>query len=105
MDGFLYTLNDILNILGHLLSAIGFGIVGLGLARFLLDSYPKANWQLQMALALGFFGLLIALTTFASTGSAGAFALGAGLAFFTAKKAKTETEPDAASVEEVKKKK
>jgi hypothetical protein len=105
MDGFLYTLNDIINILGHLLSAIGFGVVGLGLARFLLDSYPKANWQLQAALALGFFGLLIALTTFASVGSAGAFALGAGIAFFTAKKEKTETEADATMVEEAKKKK
>jgi hypothetical protein len=99
----LYTLNEIINIFGHLLSAIGFGIVGLGLARFLLDSYPKANWQLQMALALGFFGLLIAVTTFASVGSAGAFALGAGIAFFSAKKEKVDN--DATSVEEVNKKK
>jgi hypothetical protein len=103
MDGFLYTLNDIINILGHLLSAIGFGIVGLGLARFFLDFYPKSNWQLQMALALGFFGLLIALTTFASVGTAGAFALGAGIAFFSAKKEKPEA--DATLVEEPKKKK
>ena len=103
MYDFFTTLNDIINILGHLLSAIGFGVVGLGLGRFLLDSYPKANWQLQAALALGFFGLLIALTTFASAGSAGAFALGAGIAFFTAKKEKTEA--DATIVEESKKKK
>lgn len=103
MYDFFTTLNDIINILGHLLSAIGFGIVGLGLARFLLDSYPKANWQLQAALALGFFGLLIGLTVFASVGSAGAFALGAGVAFFTARKEKEE--PEAAPVEEIKKKK
>jgi hypothetical protein len=103
MYDFLDTLNEIINILGHLLSALGFGVIGLGLARFLLDSYPKANWQLQMALALGFFGLLIALTTFASAGSAGAFALGAGIAFFTAKKEKADT--DVTMAEETKKKK
>lgn len=103
MDSFLYTLNDIINILGHLLSAIGFGVVGLGLGRFLMESYPKANWQMQMAFVLGFFGLLIGLTVFASVGTAGAFALGAGVAFFSAKKEKTEA--DATIVEEVKKKK
>jgi hypothetical protein len=107
MDGFMYTLNDIINIFGHLLSAVGFFMVGMGLGRFLLDSYPKANWQMQMALALGFFGLLIALTTFASVGTAGAFALGAGLAFFMSKKENAEpAEPvEATVVEEGKKKK
>lgn len=90
MEGFFYTLNDIINILGHLLRAVGFFIVGLGLGRFLLEAYPKANWQLQTALLLGFFGLLIALTTFSSAGSAGAFALGAGIAFFMAKKREEE---------------
>jgi hypothetical protein len=104
MDSFLYTLNDIISIFGHLLSAIGFGVVGMGLGRFLLDSYPKANWQMQMAFVLGFFGLLIGLTVFASVGTAGAFALGTGLAFFTAKKEKVEP-ADAAIVDEVKKKK
>lgn len=103
MEGFLYTLNDVINIFGHLLSAVGFFFVGLGLGRFLLASYPQANWQMQMALVLGFFGLIIALTVFASVGSAGAFALGAGVAFFTAKKEKTEA--DATIVEETKKKK
>lgn len=93
MVDFFDTLNNVIAILGHLLGAIGFGLVGLGLARFFLDSYPKANWQMQMALALGFFGLLIALTDFASVGTAGAFALGAGIAFFMAKK-ETAEEPE-----------
>ena len=84
-------LTDILSLLGFLLRAIGFGIAGYGLGRFVLDSYSKADWQLQMALALGFFGLLIALTVFASAGSAGAFALGAGLVFFTARQKEKET--------------
>lgn len=105
MVDFFDILNNLIAILGHLLSAIGFGLVGLGLARFFLDSYPKANWQMQMALALGFFGLLIALTDFASAGTAGAFALGAGIAFFTAKKKEEEPDPEEKKQPEEKKKK
>jgi len=90
MYDFLSTLNDILEIFGFLIRLVGFLLVGLGLGRFLLDSYPKANWQLQIALILGFFGLLIGLTVYSSPGSAGAFALGAGIAFFTAKKNEAE---------------
>ena len=63
---------------------MGFLLIGYGLARFLLDSYQKATWQVQIALVLGFFGVLIGLTDFASAGSAGAFALGAGFSFFRA---------------------
>ena len=71
----------IMDIIGYLLRGLGFLVIGFGLGRFTMDSYNKANWQLQATLALGFFGLLIALTTFASKGSTGAFALGAGIAF------------------------
>ncbi len=74
--------NDIFSFLGFLLRAVGFLVFGFGAGRFVLDNYKKADWPLQAALALGFFGLLIALTDFASPGSAGAFALGAGLAYF-----------------------
>lgn len=73
--------NEIFSLLGFLLRALGFLVIGYGLGRFTLDAYKKANWQLQIALALGFFGLLIGITDFASAGSAGAFALGAGAAF------------------------
>ena len=79
-------LTDVASLLGFLLSALGFLAVGFGLGRFFQDAYQKAAWQLQIALALGFFGLLIGLADFASPGTAGAFALGAGIAFFTAKK-------------------
>ena len=99
MDSFLYILKDISSIFGYLVRIAGFLLIGLGLGRFFLDSYPRSNWQLQMALVLGFFGLLIALTVFSSPGSAGAFALGAGFAFFSAKKRDT----DATLVEEDKK--
>jgi len=70
----------ILGILGNLVRAIGFLVFGFGIARFTLDAYNKANWQLQIALALGFFGLLIGLTNFATPGSSGMYALGAGVA-------------------------
>lgn len=83
-------LTDVIDLFGFLLRAIGFLVVGLALGRFLLEAYKKANWQLQMALVLGFFGLLIALTDFASAGSAGAFALGAGISMLTANAKKDE---------------
>jgi hypothetical protein len=71
---------QILGILGNLVRAIGFLAFGFGIARFTLDAYNKANWQLQIALALGFFGLLVGLTNYASPGSSGMYALGAGIA-------------------------
>lgn len=73
----------IVGVLGSLIRAIGFLVFGFGIARFTLDAYNKANWQLQIALALGFFGLLIGLTDFASPGSSGMYALGAGIALIS----------------------
>jgi hypothetical protein len=83
MDGLLI-FEEILGILGYLVRFLGFLLIGYGAARFVLESYQKAAWQLQIALVLGFFGLLIGLTAFTSAGSAGAFALGAGFSFFRA---------------------
>ena len=85
----------IFGILGNLVRAIGFLVFGFGIARFTLDAYGKANWQLQIALALGFFGLLVGLTDFSSPGSSGMYALGAGIALVAnvlPKKAKDEEE-------------
>lgn len=73
----------ILGILGNLVRAIGLLIFGFGITRFTLDAYGKANWQLQIALALGFFGLLIGLTNYATPGSSGMYALGAGIALIS----------------------
>ncbi len=75
-------MTDLFSILGFLLRALGFLVAGLAIGRFVLDNYKDSAWQVQIALALGFFGLLIGLTAFASPGSAGAFALGAGAASF-----------------------
>ena len=83
MDGLLI-FEEILSILGNLVRFLGFLLIGYGAARFVLESYQKANWQVQIALILVFFGTLIGLTSFASAGSAGAFALGAGFSFFRA---------------------
>lgn len=67
--------------IGILIRFLGFLVVGFALGRFVLDEFKNAAWQLQIAIVLGIFGLLIGLTAFASAGSAGAFALGLGGAF------------------------
>ncbi len=67
---------------GTLLRFLGFLVAGLALGRFMLDEFKNAAWQVQIALVLGIFGLLIGLTTFSSAGSAGGFALGLGGAYF-----------------------
>jgi hypothetical protein len=84
--------SDIFGFLGFLLRAFGFLLFGFGAGRFVLESYQKAPWQVQIALVLGFFGLLIGLTDFSSPGSAGAFTLGAGIAYFMASTPKKEDE-------------
>jgi hypothetical protein len=48
----------------------------------------------KIALILGFFGVAIAFTDFASPGSAGAFALGGGAAFLMAGLPKKDKEDE-----------
>jgi hypothetical protein len=74
--------NEIFGFLGFLLRALGFLVFGVAAGRFVLENFKGAEWQVKVALALGLFGLVIGLTDFASPGSAGAFALGAGAAYF-----------------------
>ena len=60
------------------------------------DAYKKAIWQLQIALAVGFFALLVGLTNYASPASMGMFAVAAGAAMimsFAAKKEEASEEP------------
>jgi len=99
-----YIVNEIFGLLGFFLRALGFLAIGFGLGRFTIDAYKNAVWQVQIALVLGFFGLLIAITNFASAGSTGAFAIGAGIAFFIAGRPKQDEE-DADKDEDKKKKK
>ncbi|HEY9152336.1 MAG TPA: hypothetical protein VIN60_05570 [Anaerolineales bacterium] len=74
--------SDISSFLGVLLRALGFLVFGFAIGHFVFDNFKNSEWQLKIALALGLFGLLIGLTDFASAGSSGAFALGAGGAYF-----------------------
>ncbi len=71
---------DIFSFLGFLLSALGLLVFGFAGGRFALDAFQKSSWQVQVALVLGLFGALVGLANYASPGSAGAFALGAGIA-------------------------
>ncbi len=88
------TLLQVSSFIGILLRFLGFLVVGLALGRFVLDEFKSVGWQVQIALALGLFGLLIAVTTFASAGSAGGFALGLGGSYFmTMMPRKSEDEP------------
>lgn len=74
------TFQEVLATLGFVIRAIGFLLLGLGVTRFMLDAYYKVVWQVQIALAAGFFLLLIGLTHYASPASMGTFAIGAGAA-------------------------
>lgn len=86
---------QILSILGFIVRFVGFLIIGFGIGRFVLDNYKTSEWQVRIALALGYFGLLVGITDFASPGSTGAFALGSGVAFFMANMPKkTENEEE-----------
>ncbi|GAB4418118.1 MAG: hypothetical protein Kow002_04930 [Anaerolineales bacterium] len=75
---------DIFGFLGFLFSALGFLIFGFGAGKFTFSAYEKAVWQVQIALALGFFGMLIGIANFTSPGSTGMFVLGAGIALIMA---------------------
>ncbi|RPJ28047.1 MAG: hypothetical protein EHM33_05860 [Chloroflexi bacterium] len=73
-------INDVFSLFGFLIRFFGFLLAGYGLGRFVFDNYKMSEWQVRIALALGFFGLLVGLTAYASPGSSGAFALGSGIA-------------------------
>lgn len=74
------TIEFIVDLLGALLRFLGMLVTGAGLAWFGLDIYKKSsgNWYLLMALVLGLFGLVIAMTVYLTSGALGAFGLGLG---------------------------
>ncbi|GJQ34891.1 MAG: hypothetical protein JETCAE01_09010 [Anaerolineaceae bacterium] len=88
------TFEEVLNIIGFLIRAIGFLVLGFGTTRFFLDAYYKAVWQVQIALAVGFFLLLVGLTHYSSPASMGMFALGSGAAFVMQFMGKKDEEED-----------
>ncbi len=71
---------DLLNILGFAIRVGGMIVLGVAMSYFTVEFYRKGQqvWMVQVALFLGFIGLVIALSTFTSPGTLGAFALGAG---------------------------
>jgi len=85
-------LTEILAILGYSIRPLGFIVLGFGIARFTMDAYKQAVWQVQVALVLGFFFLLVGLTNYAGPASIGAFALGAGVAIILSGMTKKEAE-------------
>jgi hypothetical protein len=85
---------DLLSLLGIILRFIGFLVFGFAIGRFVWDNFKTNEWQVKIALILGFFGVAIAFTDFASPGSAGAFALGGGAAFLMAGLPKKDKEDE-----------
>jgi hypothetical protein len=85
---------EVLSTIGFVIRALGFIVLGFGIGRFTMDAYKKAVWQVQIALAVGFFGLLVGFTKYASAGSMGMFAFGAGVAILLSNMAKKEEESE-----------
>ena len=77
-------LTDVLGLFGIIVRFAGFLVFGYAIGRFVWDNFKTNEWQVKVALALGFFALAAALTNYASPGSSGAFALGGGIAFLMA---------------------
>jgi hypothetical protein len=85
---------QVLSVVGFVIRAIGFIVLGFAVGRFTMDAYKNAAWQVQIALAVGFFALLVGLTNYASPGSMGTFALGAGAAILMSFMPKKENKED-----------
>lgn len=85
---------EVLSVIGFVIRALGFAVLGFALGRFTMDAYKKAAWQVQIALAVGFFGLLVGLTKYSSPASVGLFALAAGAAVLMSFMAKKEEETE-----------
>jgi hypothetical protein len=71
---------ELLNIIGFAIRVGGMIVLGVAFSFFTLEFFKKGQqvWMVQVSLFLGFIGLVIALSTFTSPGTLGAFALGAG---------------------------
>jgi hypothetical protein len=98
------TFTEVLSVIGFVIRALGFVLLGFAVARFTLDAYKSAVWQVQIALAVGFFGLLVGLTNYASPASMGTFAIGAGAAMLMSMMRKKEEAKEEEPAKEVKKK-
>ena len=88
--------NEILILFSQIFRFLGLAVLGLGLGWLVVDLLKKMEaWQGQVAIFLGFAGLIIALTVFSGWGALCAFAIGAGVAILLwgmPKKVKKEDE-------------
>ena len=74
-------LYDIIELIASLICFLGMGVLGVALGWLVLDLFKKTtDWKFQMALFLGFLGLIIAMVVYLPWGALGAFAIGAGVA-------------------------
>ncbi len=87
-------LTDLLDLLGSIIRFAGFLVFGFAIGRFVWDNFKTSEWQVKIALILGFFAVAIAFTDFASSASAGAFALGGGAALLMAGMPKKENKEE-----------
>jgi len=90
------TFTEVLSVIGFVIRALGFAVLGFAVGRFTMGAYKNAVWQVQVALAVGFFALLVGLTNYASPASMGMFAVAAGAAMimsFATKKEDVSEEP------------
>jgi hypothetical protein len=73
-----------INLLGAILRIAGMVLLGLGAGWLTLEFFRKAQqaWQFQIALFLGFVGLVIAMAVFLSPAALGGFGVGVGVAVF-----------------------
>ncbi len=88
-------INEIFGFLGYLVSFLGLLVFGFASGRFVMDAFQKTGWQVQVALVLGLFGVLVGLANYLTPGSAGAFALGSGIAFLLSGAKKKDDEEQA----------
>lgn len=85
---------EIFGFLGFLLGALGALVFGFAGGRFVLDGFQKSGWQVQAALTFALFGALVGLANYATPGTAGGFALGAGAALLTSGMGKKKDEDE-----------
>ena len=71
-----------LTILSYISRFIGLTVFGVALGWFTLFAFRALaeNWQLKVAVFLGFLALVAVVVRFETAGSEGGFALGAGIA-------------------------
>jgi hypothetical protein len=86
------------SLLGGLIRMVGMLLLGLGVGWLTLEFLRNAQqaWQLQIAVFLGFVGLLVGMVHFSYPAALGGFGIGVGVAlfFWGVPRAKPKDEPE-----------